>query len=363
MMMKLPTWLGSTYGDTKWIGMISVLIVDDSLFVRSLVSQILQADPDIACVETASSGADALRRIPRMRPDVVTLDLSMPGGDGLTTLKRIMHQYPTPVVILSAYSKADADITIQCLEAGAIGFVLKPSGELSLDMHTVAERLLKEIKEAAQVDVEKLKCLVRGPPVAAPPSTQRGHMVVIGASTGGPQTLEALLALLPRPFAAPIIVVQHMPTQDFTQSMAVRLNTLCQMPVTVATAMEPLLAGTIYLVPGGNHMTVEPTRSKREYHCAMHRISSADEMAPSIDITMNSVASHYARNAIGVVLTGIGRDGTEGMESIKLEGGTTIAQDESALIFGMPHSVIEAGLADHILPVPQIAQCLMECVT
>jgi two-component system, chemotaxis family, protein-glutamate methylesterase/glutaminase len=344
--------------------MINVLVVDDSLFIRSLVSQILQADPDVGRVETASSGAEALQRIPIMRPDVVTLDLAMPGGDGLTTLQRIMAECPTPVVILSAYSRGDADITMQCLEAGAISFVLKPSGELSLDIHTVSEQLLGEVKGAAQVNLEKLKALVTVPRNQAPPTTHDGRIVVIGASTGGPQTFEVLLSLLPHQFAAPIVFVQHMPTPDFTESLASRLNTCCRMAVTVATAMLPLEPDTIYVAPAGHHMTVEATRGEDSaHHCALHRVVSPDDLAPSIDLTMNSVASHYQEKAIGVILTGIGHDGTEGMQSIKSEGGTTIVQDASALINGMPQSVINAGHADHILPVHKIASCLVECIS
>jgi len=199
---------------------IKVLVVDDSLFMRTLVADMLNSDPEIEVIDTAKDGAEAVNKIPGIRPDCITLDLAMPGWDGLTTLKHIMRQYPTPVVILSAYSKKDADITIECLKVGAISFVLKPSGELSLDIETVRGLLIEEVKAAAKVDVGRIRLLGKKPERRRRKLIGINKIVVIGASTGGPQMLEMLLTSLPSDFSAPIIIGQHIPSRFFTESLA-----------------------------------------------------------------------------------------------------------------------------------------------
>lgn len=206
---------------------IKVLIVDDSLFIRSLVSDFLNKDPHIKVVDTASSGQEAMRKIPDSLPDCIILDLAMPGWDGLTTLKHIMRDFPTPVVILSAYSKEEADITLECLKLGAVSFVLKPSGELSLDIEKIQERLIREIKAASRVDVQKLEVRknVRGTTkYKRRTMSDERRVVVIGASTGGPQTLELILPSLPADFSLPVLVCQHMPNRFFSESLARHLN-------------------------------------------------------------------------------------------------------------------------------------------
>jgi len=350
---------------------IKVLVVDDSLFMRRLASDILNADPNIEVADTASDGTEAIRKIRKLAPDCVTLDLVMPGQDGLTTLKHIMAECPTPVVILSAHSKRGADITVECLDAGAVGFVLKPSGELSLDLDKVKPRLTAEVKAAARSSVARIKSLIAStPPRARRPGVAGGKIIVIGASTGGPQTLRVILSSLPANFPVPVIVVQHVPTGLFTQSLAEHLNENCCLVVKVAESDEIIRPGLVVLAPGGFQMMLVPRprrcppRGKAEPRQVAVRLKKADPdtLSPSVDVTMQSVGGLYKGNTVGVVLTGMGRDGVAGMKAIKRWGGKTIAQDESSLIFGMPKAVIDAGCADEVLPVGKIAQAMADAV-
>lgn len=318
----------------------------------------LNSDPEIEVIDTAKDGAEAVKKIPKTKPDVITLDLVMPGWDGLTTLKHIMAEEPTPIIILSAYSKKDADITIECLETGAVGFVLKPSGELSLDIHTIKHELLEEVKAASKANVGRIKSLItRKPKKPKRKFPVLNKIIVIGASTGGPQTLEAILSSIPFNFPSPIIVLQHLPSGFFTQSLAERLNEISELEVKVARDNEVIQTGEVYLAPSGFQLTLK-TRLK-DTVIQLHEDKST-ELTPSIDITMKSAAKIYNGNAVGIILTGMGHDGLEGMKLIKESGGKTIAQDESSLIFGMPKAVIDAGYADKVLSVNEIPEAMME---
>jgi two-component system chemotaxis response regulator CheB len=342
--------------------MIKVLVVDDSLFMRTLISDMLNSDPGIEVMDTAKEGGEAVKKIPKIKPDCITLDLAMPGWDGLATLKHIIAEYPTPVVILSAHSKKDADITIKCLNAGAVSFVLKPSGELSLDIARIKDRLIKEVKSAAKVEIGRIKSL------KAKSSVKLKHkliginkILVIGASTGGPQTLETILLSLPHGFPVPILIVKHMPTIFFTQSLAKHLNNSCQLMVKVAENNQIIQEGKVYLAPGGFRMTLKPHGRQDVIICLSKEES--DMLSASIDLTMKIVAQIYNGNAIGIILSGMGHDGVEGMMAIKEYGGKTIVQDESSVIFGMPKAVIDAGYADEVLPASEMASTIMECVS
>ena len=357
--------------------MIKVLVVDDSLFMRRLISDMLNPEPEIEVMDTAKNGAEAIKKILEARPDCITLDLAMPGWDGLTTLKHIMSQHPTPVVILSAHGKREANITMECLDAGAVSFVLKPSGELSLDIEKIKDQLIKEVKAAAKVKVGRIKSLI-----AKKPKRPRGKLiainkiVVIGASTGGPQTLEAILSCIPSDFSVPILIAQHMPTIFFTQSLAAHLDDSCQLLVKVAENNEIIQASKVYLAPGGFQVRIEPSclmpgvscqKKNRNRQYAMRNADAMihltqDELgalSPSIDAIMKSVAKVYNGNAMGIILSGMGDDGVEGMREIKEAGGKTIVQDESSLIFGMPRAVIEAGYADKVLPMAEIVSAMV----
>jgi len=321
----------------------------------------LNSDPEIKVIATAKDGQEAMKKLSRIKPDCITLDLAMPGWDGLTTLEHIMSEHPTPVIILSAHSKKDADITIKCLNAGAVGFILKPSGELSLDIKDVKHQLLEEVKVASRAEVGRIKLLVtKRPKRPGRKLAAINKIVVIGASTGGPQTLEGILYSLPLNFTAPVIVVQHMPSRFFTESLAEHLNRACDLEVKVVQNHEVLKAGKVYLAPSGSQLTLK-LRGKEIISCLNKAV--ADILTPSVDITMKSVAEVYNGNAIGVILTGMGRDGCEGMQAIKESDGKTVVQDETSLIFGMPKAVIDAGCADKALPADRIADAMMELVS
>jgi len=341
---------------------IKALIVDDSLFMRTLVSDMLNSDPEIEVVDTAKNGKEAVDKIPKARPDCVTLDLAMPGWDGLTTLKHIMNECPVPVVILSAYSKRDADITIRCLEVGAVGFVLKPSGELSLNIENVKHQLLEEVKAASKVELRKIKSLTpRKPKRRRRKFADIGKIIVIGTSTGGPQTLESILSSLPADFPSPVIVAQHMPNVFFTESLAEHLNRNCELTVKVADNNEIIQAGMVYLAPGGSHMTLSLLPNAEVTPWIEE--AASDSLTPSVDLAMQSVAKIFDGHTVGIILSGMGCDGREGMKAIKESGGETIVQDASSLIFGMPKAVIDAGFADKVLPANKIAGAMMECVS
>jgi len=340
---------------------IKVIVVDDSLFMRTLIRDLLNSDPEIEVVDTAKDGKEAVTKITKLKPDCVTLDLMMPEWDGLTTLKHIMAGCPTPCVILSAHSREGANITIDCLNAGAVGFVLKPSGELSLNIENVKHQLLKEVKAASKVELRKIKSLaIRKPKRHRRKLVCVNKIIVIGASTGGLQTLESILPSLPADFPSPIIVVQHLPNMFFTESLAERLNRDCELTVKVAENNEIIQAGKVYLAPGGFHMTLGSLPNREVTPCINE--AKNDSLTPSIDLAMKSVAKIFNENTVGIILSGMGHDGCQGMKAIKESGGKTIIQDESSLIFGMPKAVIDAGAADKVLPAGEIAEAIMEAV-
>jgi two-component system, chemotaxis family, protein-glutamate methylesterase/glutaminase len=337
---------------------IKVLVVDDSLFMRKLISDMLNSEPGIEVVDTAQNGSEAMAKLPKLKPDCITLDLVMPGDDGLTTLKRIMDEYPTPVIILSAHSQKDADSTMECLEAGAVSFVLKPSGELSLDIEKVKDQLITEVRAAARAKVGRLKPLIfKKPKEYQPKAIGVKKIIVIGASTGGPQTLGVVLSALPHDFAIPILIVQHMPSIFFSQSLANRLNITCPLPVNLAQENEVIQPGQVYIAPGGFHLTIRQKGANVFLRLSEDQLSG---LSPSIDQTMKSAAQIWRGNTIGIILSGLGTDGVEGMKAIKDAGGTTMTQDKSSLIFGMPKAVIEAGWADMVLPVSEMADTILE---
>jgi two-component system chemotaxis response regulator CheB len=329
------------------------MVVDDSAFNRTLISDLLCTDPEIEVVDTAKDGREAVEKAARIRPDVITMDLEMPVWDGLTTLKHLMVQYPVPVVVLSAHSRENADLALECLAVGAIGFVLKPSGELSMDKNTIKARLIEEVKAASTTDPGRIGLLakkklekVKQRPVAA------NRIIVIGASTGGPQTIELIIASLPRRLSDPVIVVQHMPNRSFSESFAQRLAKICAVHVKIVEDNETIEPGRIYVAPGGFESVV--TRENNGKPEIFLKKSASKNSGPSVDLTMMSAAAIYGDTTMGIILSGMGSDGLKGMKAIKDSGGTTIAQNETALLFGTSREVIDAGYADKVLPVGRI---------
>jgi two-component system chemotaxis response regulator CheB len=341
---------------------IRVLLVDDSAFIRYTVTKYLETDPDIKIVGSARDGLEALSQIPKLKPDVVVLDVEMPRMDGLTALKRIMVECPTPVVMLSALTQRGARTTIQALMRGALDFVTKPDAKVNI--HTVIEDLSAKIKAAAGVrsttwrlpTVEtktKITPTKRGPR----PLHKEDTVVVIGASTGGPRALQTILSNLPADLAAAILIVQHMPP-GFTRSLAQRLNEASPLIVQEAADGDRLARGVVLLAPGNFHL-----RFKRIRQVALDQGPRRHHVRPAVDVTMESAVEYHGKNVIGVVLTGMGQDGTDGAGQIKIAGGKVIAEHEStSVVYGMPGSVVRAGLADRVVPLPRVGATLVELI-
>lgn len=339
---------------------IRVLIVDDSAFICYVVGKHLEDDPSIKVVGSAHNGLEALSQITSLKPDVVILDVEMPQMDGLTTLKRIMAECPTPVIMFSVLTKRGARTTVQALLAGAIDFVSKP--EAKSDIYGVIKNLITQIKTAAGTRLPKLPSAETKPLTAAtklgPERFQKGDsLVVIGASTGGPRALQEVLCGLPANIPAAIVVVQHMPP-GFTRSLAQRLHETCPLRVQEAAAGDRLARGLVLLAPGDFHLSFsESGQVQLDQGPRRHYVR------PAVDVTMESAVQYYKSAVIGVILTGMGSDGTEGAKCIKAAGGKVIAEHEStSVVYGMPRSVAEAGWVDQVVPRPKIAAKLLEWV-
>lgn len=334
---------------------IRVLVVDDSGFVISAITKKLQADPEIEVVDSARDGLQAIEKVKYLKPDVVTMDVIMPEMDGLTALKRIMAEYPTPVIMLSALTAENAETTIRALEMGAVDFYLKPSAITPAGGNYDNDTLILKIKMAARSQLSGKKSPV---PNTAAPRTKKtvdgyfpfNKLVIIGSSTGGPRALMQLVPSLPEDISAALLIVQHMPPV-FTKSLAERLHLSSAIQVAEAKEGDVIKKGLALMAPGGYHMTVSD-----DERINLNQNPPILGVRPAIDVTMKSVAGVFGNNTLGVVLTGMGTDGTEGASRIKEAGGKILAQDEaSCAVYGMPASVFQAGYVDKVLPLTELA--------
>ena len=325
-----------------------VLVVDDSAFMRKIITDILSSDSELNVVGTAFDGVDAIRKVTTLHPDVMTLDVAMPRMDGLETLKFIMDHNPLPIVMVSSTTREGTETTLKALEYGAIDYVTKPSGEVSLNMGDVKNDLITKIKNARNAKLIKHRQMIYEP--IQHKQEFKSKVILIGASTGGPQALEGILTKLPEDIP-PILMVQHMPA-GFTRSFAERLKHLCKFEVKEAEEGDNIVARRALLAPGGFHMTVgRDERTHLNTEPAIHGVR------PAVDPMMETAARVYLFKTIGVILTGMGTDGALGMKTVKNCGGTTIAQDEvTSTIFGMPKAAIEEGCVDETLPISEIPQ-------
>ncbi len=332
---------------------VRVLVVDDSAFMRKAIREILESDSEIEVVGTARNGLDALEKISSLNPDVVTLDINMPVMDGKEALKRIMEENPVPVVIVSSLTQDEAPITMELLDLGAFDYVPKPSGTISLDIHKVSREIISKVKQAYR-SRNRLRSRFTAPRIskASFRPSERGlaeYVVAIGISTGGPATLLDILQECEVDNKTAYLVVQHMPPQ-FTPSLAKRLSEYTPIQFHHASKGQAVLGGFGYLAPGGWHMEV--TENKRI------RLFKDDKYIyyPSVDVLFESVAKVFCPNAVGVLLTGIGKDGAEGLLKMKECGCHTIAEsEETAVVYGMPRAAKELGAALEILPSYRIA--------
>lgn len=341
---------------------VRVLVVDDSALMRKLIPLILERDPDIEVVGTAMDGAFALRKINELQPDVVTMDLEMPRMDGIETLKMIMRHAPRPVIVFSTHSKEGAYSTFKALALGAIDFVAKPKDAASGHLDPIASELIDKIKVARRAsgskklpafEVEPIQPVKRKSRVVVAPS----RIIAIGISTGGPNALQYLLAQIPADFPAAIVIVQHMP-EGFTDMFARRLDECCALDIQEAKSGDLLVAGRVLICPGNRHMMVR--RMPRGDMVVLSDSPAINGHRPSVDVLFHSVAQEFGLTAVGILMTGMGEDGAEGLGAIKAAGGMTIAQsEESCVVSGMPRTAILKGYANKVLPLEGLGSYLI----
>jgi len=336
---------------------IRILIVDDSAIMRKLITDILKKDPQLEIVGQASTGKEAIEKAKILKPEVITLDIEMPEMDGLTALKFLKKEVPNAKVIMfSSLTQEGAKATIEALSLGAFDFVPKPSTKSFLEsVKKIEEDLLPKIKSAAE-GVKTRSLILPKLPTKIRSGLYR--VLGIGVSTGGPQTLSEIFKNLPQNFYVPILIVQHMPPL-FTKQLADRLNKISPLQVKEAEDGEPVKEGVAYLAPGDYHMEVK--RENNSKVIRLHQGPPRNNCRPAVDVLFESLAEVYNGSALGLVLTGMGRDGEEGARRIKQKGGAILAQDaQSSVVFGMPRAVIESGLADEVLNLAEIPKRLRE---
>jgi len=354
---------------------IRVLVVDDSAFMRRVVSEAIAAQADMEVAGVAINGLDALVKVEHLQPDVVTLDVEMPDMDGLTALRHLMARYPRPVVMLSTMTQEGAVTTLRALSIGAVDFVAKPSAAISLDFHRVKDELLHKIRVAAratargavpsgQWSVVSGQSFSKKPAPGTPrrttdhrpPTTDHSfdRLVVIGSSTGGPRALGTLIPALPADGRTAYLIVQHMPA-GFTKSLADRLDSVSQLQVREAAQGDQLAAGLALLAPGNMHLRISPSGTVE-----LDEGPRVHGVRPSIDVTLTSVVERYGNLGLTVILTGMGHDGTAGAVALHEAGGVVLAEAESTcVVWGMPRAVFERGVTDRVVPLDGMAEAIV----
>ncbi len=343
-----------------------MLVVDDSAFMRRVISDLLSGEPDLEVVGTARDGQEGLEKAQALAPDVITLDVEMPRMSGLEMLERLMAVNPLPVVMVSSLTRPNADVTVRALQLGAVDFVPKPSGTISLDMHKVREELCRKVRAAARAPRSALvRCAParRQPAGPAPyghkpgrpggPARSLSRVVVIGASTGGPSALMEVIPRLPADFPGGLLVVQHMPAL-FTRYLAEHLDAASALAVREAREGDELRDGLCLVAPGGRHLVLAA-----DGRVALDDSPPQHGVRPAVDVTLESVARSWDGDVLVAILTGMGMDGARGTRAVKARGARVVAQDEATcVVYGMPRAVVEMGLADHVVPLQEIAGVL-----
>ncbi len=351
---------------------IRVLIIDDSALVRKILSEVLGRDRSIEVVGTAGDAYVAREKIKQLDPDVLTLDVEMPKMDGLTFLRNLMRLRPTPTVMVSSLTEHGADITLDALALGAVDYLPKPKLDLAATLSDYAAELVEKVKMAAGVKVKPLKQRTGSVPatiearhsadVVLAKRTRPRHfrtterIIAIGASTGGTEAIKEVLTRLP-PDAPGIVIAQHIP-KAFSAPFAQRMDKLAAMTVHEAEDGQLILPGHVYIAPGDRHLLLD--RDGARYVCRLDDGALVNRHKPSVDVLFRSVAQQAGRNAIGVLLTGMGKDGAVGLGEMRASGSPTIAQDEtSSVVWGMPGEAVAIGAADQVLPLMRIAEAIM----
>lgn len=340
--------------------MIKVLIVDDSALIRKILTDILKLDSEISVVGTAKNGKEALEKIEILKPDIITLDIEMPLMDGLTTLKHIISKYDLPVIMISSLTIEGAELTLKALDEGAIDFLSKPTNIFSLSQNEIKNEIIEKIKVGAKSKVH-IKQSVKIKSIPKPSfensileSKKFSNIIAIGTSTGGPRALQSLLPEIPKDINASIVIVQHMPPK-FTKSLAERLNSISNIKIKEAEDGDILLRGHGYIAPGDYHMEV--VKAGDSLVIKLNQEPKVMGLRPTVDKMMESVSKIKGYSKIGVILTGMGSDGTKGIIEMKKDNSYTIAQDEStSVVFGMPKSAIATKSIDKVLPLEDIGR-------
>ncbi|MGI6435403.1 MAG: protein-glutamate methylesterase/protein-glutamine glutaminase [Syntrophomonadaceae bacterium] len=351
---------------------IRVLVVDDSAFMRKVITDILNSEPGIEVVGKAKDGQDALEKIEELKPDVVTMDVEMPVMDGLTALKTLMRTRPVPVVMLSSLTAQGAQLTMKALELGAVDFIAKPSGQISLDISGSRNDIVNKVKIAAGT-----KCLLTSyptddAPLAEPPGRTvsplqaapgLSKLVLIGTSTGGPKALHQVISKLPRHINAGILIVQHMPP-GFTKSLAERLDQISAVRVKEAEMGDRIMPGWAYVAPGDHHLKVVAgidNWGRKELLVKLDQSPPRHGCRPAVDVMLESVAEQFWSHMVCVIMTGMGHDGAAGMLKVRAKKARTIAEHESTcVVYGMPKTAIETGQVDIIAPLAKIPEAIMQ---
>lgn len=359
------------------ISKIKAVIIDDSAFMRKSLSIMLEGSGEIEIIGSAKDGLEGYNMVKKLRPDIVTLDIEMPVMDGLTALGKIMADCPTSVLMVSSLTTEGADATIKALELGAVDFIPKELSFVNVNIIKIKDELIRKIKEivkqnAVKRRLERLKKLSAGGLTPAPAVKPRlggtsalpkiGYRAIaLGISTGGPFSLQKFVPVLSKKINVPVFIVQHMPPK-FTKSLAERLNSLSELEVKEAEDGENIRGGVVYIAPGGFHMGVRKSYSgvvqmmiTEEPSNTLHR--------PSVDHMMSSIVKTYGKQTLGIIMTGMGRDGCEAVKELKEIGGYCLAQDEdSCVVYGMPKAVVDAGYADVIAPLEKMAEIVNNAV-
>lgn len=357
---------------------INVLVVDDSAFMRKVITDMLESDERINVIATARNGQEALNKLKDITPDVITLDVEMPVMDGLTTLKQIMNMKPVPVLMISSLTTEGAIETIKAFEYGAVDFIAKTSGAISLDLYKIKDEIIHKVLIASKVKIKNVmptSLTKRNKKTALPRKKSNNEanvkgdshdrtstfskIVAIGTSTGGPKALQEVITRLPKNFQAPVFVVQHMPP-GFTKSLADRLNSLSEIKVKEAIHNEEVQNGVVYIAPGGFHLQVRKTGNQLTVH--LDESPPRRGHRPSVDVMFESLSHLKGYKLIAVIMTGMGRDGTEGLLTLKKESNCyAIAEsEESSVVFGMPKSAILTNEVDEVVHLKEIASRIMK---
>lgn len=340
---------------------ITVLIVDDSALIRQMLTTMLESSPDIKVIGSAPDPLTAREMIKKLNPDVLTLDIEMPKMDGIAFLEKIMSLRPMPVVMISSLTQEGADVALQALEIGAVDYVAKPTSDLKAGLEGKATEIIAKIKAAAKAKVKSYNA-------SAAPKTQLTYgnyksteqIILIGSSTGGVEALREVITVMP-PNSPAILITQHMPA-TFTTSFSARLNSISKVNVCEAQPNQRVLPGHVYIAPGGQQM--ELARSGANYVCHIYDGPTVSGHCPSVDVLFNSAAKVASSNAVGVILTGMGRDGAQGLLAMRESGAHTIGQDEeSCIVYGMPRAAFELGAVEKQYALHLVAGGIFSCLS